>query len=83
MNLLGAQNKLVTGADTGFSEGGGGGDGQRGPRPRGGGVIAPASIEYSAKYYYLNTHNFQLELGGGWSPLPPPDPPLSYTESPF
>ena len=52
---------INAGADTGFSEGGGGGggDGHKG----GGGDRGWSPL--SAKNYYLNTHNFQLQGGGG------------------
>ena len=50
----------MSGADTGFSEGGGGGgDGHK----EGGGDRGWSPL--SAKNYYLNTQNFQLQGGGG------------------
>ena len=61
--VLMSKDQHCPGADTGFSEGGGvmatRGGGDRGRSP------------LSAKNYYLNTQNFQLQ-GGGDHPYHPP-----------
>ena len=65
-------NLGVSGADTGFCEGGGGGDGQGGPLRGGGGVIAPVG----EKLLFEHT-KFSATREGGDHPYPPPlDPPL-------